>query len=72
MKTLVELLAAADRAAWDENQTDGEAVAGLVGAVQEWLGQEEMREVMYPPMSYDLPWQVQGRLRTEAGRGLSG
>lgn len=72
MKTLIEMLnAQLPISPPVDATTRAEIVAGIVGAVQEWLGQDEMRPIMYRDMSYDLAWQVQERLQREAGKGLS-
>lgn len=73
MKTLVELLASADRAAWADNMTDAEAVAEQVGAVQEWLGQNEVGAIMYDAFAQDpgrMIERMRDALQREAGRGL--
>jgi hypothetical protein len=65
MKTLYELLRAELRT---DESNEPDLVAGLVGAVQEWLGQDGARHVVREGL-------VLGRgaletLRIEAGRGL--
>jgi hypothetical protein len=69
MKTLVELLNAEILA------NEGEDVAGLVGAVQEWLGQNGVGAIMYDAFAQDpgrMIERMRGALQREAGRGLGG
>jgi hypothetical protein len=70
-KTLADLVGES----LDMQDTHGEQVAGLVGAMQEWLGQSWMRRLIHKgliDLTESIPEQgVQMALIREAGRGLS-
>jgi hypothetical protein len=67
MKTLLDLIAEQARKSVLEGYRADDLIAmsGAVGAVQEWLGQDEMRDVIY-----GATWPALDTLRREAGKGL--
>ena len=71
MTTLVALLR--DALTDDADATGAEVLHGLVGAVQEWLGQDGMGAIMYDAFASDPGRMIErmtGALKREAGRGL--